>query len=255
VRETYETDNDAWQRSRDALVPGAYRVLVAFDSAAGDLPFVTYRCSELGLVTTAAGSTTRADIYLHSDLLVAKSEVLAQARHDGLLLPERPDRMPPGESRAVFVKAAWQPLDYASDAETFHLFSPLPSAVFTPNPPATITAWDQPGLHIHPPGGLRWAALGRKRTIHFAYGLRPEVWEQEHDTDGVRYRLWAYAPDGRQHLLWSDWVQPRTDAGDRTLQHAEITLPADHGLELWIDAGPDHNPGYDWSVIAKLHVE
>jgi hypothetical protein len=26
-------------------------------------------------------------------------------------------------------------------------------------------------------------------------------------------------------------------------------------LELWIDAGPDHNPGYDWSIIASMRIE
>jgi hypothetical protein len=37
--------------------------------------------------------------------------------------------------------------------------------------------------------------------------------------------------------------------------HAEITLPADHELELWIDAGPSYNPGYDWSIIGQMTVK
>jgi hypothetical protein len=110
-------------------------------------------------------------------------------------------------------------------------------------------------LHIHPPGGLRFDALSTDRTVALDYGLRPEIWQNNHDSDGVRFRLFIRGPDGRQRLAWTDWVRPLTIPEDQTMLHAEITLPADHELELWIDAGPDYNPGYDWSIIGQMTVK
>jgi len=255
VRETYETDEDAWQASRTALGGTDYTVLVAIDSVAGDLSFVRHRTDELGLAFPAAAATARADLYLQPGAVESSHETAETARKSGLVLPSRPERMEPGESRLEFITADWEPVTYKSHGALLDLCRPLPDAIFARFDPARLPAFDQSILHIHPPGGLRFAALSRPRVIHFSYGIRPEIWQNQFETDGVRYRLLGRGPDGQQRLLWSDFVQPLQNPDHRQLLQAKVPLPADTELELWIDAGPDHNPGYDWSAIGELRIE
>ncbi len=255
VRETYETDEDAWKASRQGLAPHDYTVLVAMESVAGDMEFVRHRCAELGLVETATASTPQADIYLRPQAVESTKSFISEARTAGRILSARPNRMGPGESRVEFIKADWQPIDYATQGALFDVCQPLPDALFTQFPPARLPAFDQSILHIHPPGGLRFGALSRDRTIHFSYGLRPEIWQNQHETDGVRFRLFGRGADGKQRELWGDLVQPLQNPMHRQLLQVEVDLPAHTELELWIDAGPDHNLGYDWSAIGELRIE
>lgn len=255
VRENYETDEDAWQMSRAAMAPADYTVLIATDSVAGDTRFVHHRCRELGLLTDPIVSTREADIYVSAEARDALAPQVAAWRAAGRILPNRPDRMGPGESRVEFITADWRPLNFVEDAPRFALFQPLPDQVFTRYPPAPMPAFDREVLHIHPPGGLRFNAISRDRTVNLEFGLNPEIWLNQNDTDGVRFRLFQRGPDGRQRLVWSEFVQPLTRPEHRRLLHMTQSLPADHDLELWIDAGPDHNPGYDWSIIASMRIE
>jgi hypothetical protein len=255
VRENYETDEDAWLRSRAAMAPADYTVLIAMDSVAGDTRFVHHRCRELGLLTDPIASTANADIYVSADVRDATTTQVEALKAAGRLLPARPDRMGPGESRIEFITSDWQPLAYENARGLFDVVQPLPTAMFSLYDPAKLPAFGQDVLHIHPPGGLRFSPLSRDRRITMAYGLRPEIWENQHDSDGVRFRFMTRAPGDRQRELWGDFVQPLRQAEDRKLLTVNLDLPADTELELWIDAGPDHNPGYDWSIIANLRIE
>ena len=163
--------------------------------------------------------------------------------------------MGPGESRVEFLTAEWKPLIFAEAKGLFDAVQPLPDRVFSQYNPALLPAFDQDVLHIHPPGGLRFAPLSRERTIAMDYGLRPEIWLNQHESDGVRFRFLVRGPGDRQREIWSEFVEPLSRPEHQALLHVELPLPADHELELWIDAGPDHNPGYDWSIIANLRVE
>ena len=255
VRETHETDEDAWQLSRAALGDEDYSVLVAMDSVAGDLALVHHRCRELGLSTTPLFTTGDADVYVGPQRLAELAPWVARQRANATILPERPYRMGPGESRLEFIAADWRELTFSEAQGMFDQCEPYPAMVFTRHAPAQLEANGTSVLHIHPPGGLRFDALSTDRTVALDYGLRPEIWQNNHDSDGVRFRLFIRGPDGRQRLAWTDWVRPLTIPEDQTMLHAEITLPADHELELWIDAGPDHNPGYDWSIIGQMTVK
>jgi hypothetical protein len=256
VRETHETDEDAWQLSRTALGNEDYSILVAMDSVAGDLALVHHRCRELGLATTPLFTTNDADVYVTPQRLLELAPWVATRQTSAaLVLPQRPDRMGPGESRLEFITADWRELTFAEANGMFDQCQPYPDRVFTRHAPAQLEANDVSVLHIHPPGGLRFNALASERIVTLDYGLRPEIWLNEHDSDGVRFRLFVRGPDGRQRLAWADWVQPLTVPEDRTMLQAELALPAHHDLELWIDAGPDHNPGYDWSIIGKMTVK
>lgn len=255
VRETHETDEDAWQLSRQAIPDDDYRVLVAMDSVAGDTAFVHHRCRELGLATTPLFSTPTADVYVRETAHTRLASWVQERREEGVILPHRPARMEPGESRVVFITADWQPLEFAAADGMFDPCQPYPDAVFTQHAPAQLEAYGKMALHIHPPGGLRFKALSSERTVTMNYGLRPEIWLNQHDSDGVRFRFFTRGPDGRQRLVWSDFVQPLTNPDDQRMLRTEFSLPADHELELWIDAGPDHNPGYDWSIIGSLTVK
>ncbi len=254
VRETHETDEYAWLTSRKAMAPSDFSILVAVDSVAGDLALVHHRCRELGLSTEPIFSTERADVYAASGRSESLSQILDRYRETGLILAVRPDRMDPGESRLEFITANWRSLAFGEANGMFDLISPYPDAVFTRHDPANLEADGTPVLHIHPPGGLRFDARSFSRDVFMTYGLRPEIWRNKHDSDGVRFRLLSRGPDGRQRLIWSDFVQPLTVAEDRALLEMNIGLPPNHDLELWIDAGPDHNPGYDWAIIGTLSV-
>jgi hypothetical protein len=254
VRETYETDNDAWLASRAALAPADYTVLVAFDSIAGDTPFIHHRCRELGLLTDPIVSTTDADIYVSAATRDRLAPRLAELRTTYELLPARPERMGPGESRLEFIDADWQPLALDYSLAMFAQVTPLPDAVFKKYDPAQMPVGDDAVLHLHPPAALRFNALAHDRIVSLAYGILPEIWEKMHDTDGVRFRAYRRGPDHRARLIWSHFVQPITIESDRGTLHTEIELPADHTFELQIDAGPDHNPGYDWSYLKELSI-
>ena len=254
IRGTHETDETAWQASRAALQPNAYTVLVAMDSVAGDLAFVHLRCRELGLLTEPVASTQHADIYVSAAVRDALPAKIAALRAEGRVLPAKPERMPPGETRAEFLTAEWKPVSLTEADTMFSPTRPLPDAVFAKYAPAQMHVGDTPVLHIHPPGGLRFAPLSRERVAELNYGIMPEIWKQERDTDGVRFRAYVRGPDGRDRLLWEDFVQPRSVADDRGELHATFPVPANHQLELRIDAGPDHNPGYDWSYVRRLSL-
>jgi hypothetical protein len=163
--------------------------------------------------------------------------------------------MGPGESRVELITPDWRPFDYAKQGTLFDLIRPLPDMVFSRFDPAALSAFDQKVLHIHPPGGLRFASISRDRTIALEYGMQPEIWQNQHETDGVRFRLATRGPGDRQRVVWSDFVTPLTQPEHQQLLRIELPLPANHEVELWIDAGPDHNPGYDWSIIANLQIE
>ena len=255
VRENYETDEDAWLLSRKALAPDDYTIVIAMDSVAGDTRFVHHRCRELGLLTEPIVSTADADIYVSAEASDRLTTSIADWKQSGRVLPHRPDRMGPGESRVEFISADWKPFDYTKQGKLFDLVRPLPDMTFTRSDPAALSAFDQKVLHIHPPGGLRFAPISRGRTIAMDYGMQPEIWQNRHESDGVRFRLATRAPGDRQRVIWSDFVQPLSYPEHQQLRRIELPLPAEHEVELWIDAGPDHNPGYDWSIIANLQIE
>ena len=181
-------------------------------------------------------------------------DVLKALRAEGRILPAKPERMSPGETRAEFLTAEWKPVLVTEAHSMFSQTVPLPDAVFAKYAPAQMHVGDAPVLHIHPPGGLRYAPVSRDRVAELDYGIMPEIWEKERDTDGVRFRAYVRGPDGRDRLIWEDFVQPRTVAADRGELHATFAVPANHHLELRIDAVPDHNPGYDWSYISRLEL-
>lgn len=255
VRETHETDEDAWQISRAALNGEDYTIFIAMDSVAGDLAFVHHRCRELGLATTPLFTTIDADIYVSPARLEELAAWSVSQQNSSLALPERPFRMGPGESRIEFITADWRPLEFAEARGMFDQCQPYPDMIFTRHAPAQLQANGKDVLHIHPPGALRFDSLSVDRTIVLEYGLRPEIWENQHDSDGVRFRLFTRGPNDRQRLAWADWVQPLSIPEDQTMLRTELILPADHAVELWIDAGPDHNPGYDWAIIGKMIVK
>ncbi len=252
IRGTHETDETAWQASLAALAPDHYTVLVALDSVAGDTAFVHYRCRELGLSTVPVLSTAHADIFVSEARRAELQPMAAALQGTGSVRPQRPDRMGPGESRLEFITADWKPVAADEMATMFHQTQPVPDAVFAKYNPAQMQAGDVSVLHIHPPGGLRYEPLSRDRRAELVYGIMPEIWEKERDTDGVRFRAYLQGPDGRDRLIWEDFVQPRSRVEDQGPQTAHFNIPADHRFELRLDAGPDHNPGYDWSYIARL---
>lgn len=252
VRETHETDAWAWSESRTALAPRDYTVLVAVDSIAGDTPFIHQRCRELGLLTDPVASTPLVDIYVSAAARDRLAPRIAELRGTGDILPAQPDRMGPGESRLEFIAADWQPLAVDLAAAMFAQCAPWPDFVFKKYDPAQMTVAGQPVLHLHPPGGLRFNAVERDRAVTLDYGIMPEIWEQARDSDGVRFSAYVLPPVGRARRVWEHFVQPNTNPTDRGTLTAQFSLPAGCRLELRIDAGPDHNPGYDWSYIAGL---
>lgn len=254
VRGTHETDNDAWAMSRAALAPADYTVLVAMDSVAGDVPFVQHRCRELGLLTDPIASTADADIYVNAATRDRLAPVLARLLAEGRILPSRPERMGPGESRVEMIAPDWHPLSLADAKQSYWQCEPYPDRVFAKYAPSQPEVDGEHVLHQHPPGGLHFNAVARDRTVRLDYGILPEIWEKERDTDGVRFRAYEKGPGDRTRLVWEDFVQPRTNPDDCRLLSTHFPLPAGHTLELIIDAGPDHNPGYDWSYLKRLQL-
>lgn len=254
IRETHESDSDAWHASRAALAPADYTVLVAFESIAGDTPYIHHRCRELGLLTDPVASTATADIYVNAATRDHLAPRIAELIASGRILPSRPDRMGPGESRLEFITPDWQVLELDYGLEMFSQIQPLPNGVFKKYDPAQMPVGEESVLHIHPPGALRFDSLSSDRIVTLAYGILPEIWEGNHDSDGVRFRAYIRGPDQRARLIWHDFVQPIINEADRGTIRTEFALPADHTFELQIDAGPDHNPGYDWSYISELKI-
>ena len=164
------------------------------------------------------------------------------------------DRMGPGESRLEFIDANWQPLPIGYALEMFSQVSPLPNLLFKKYDPSQMPVDDVQVLHLHPPAALRFNAMAQDRVVHLEYGILPEIWLKNRDTDGVRFRAYLRGPDHRSRLAWTHFVQPIQNESDRGTLTTEIALPAHHTFELQIDAGPDHNPGYDWSYIAALRI-
>lgn len=99
------------------------------------------------------------------------------------------------------------------------------------------------------------------QTLSVGYGILDEAWqgakENSSKADGVEFRVLAIFPDGREEVLFAQWLDPHANPSDRGEKKREIDLtgmnPQDIALETL--KGPKDDPSWDWSYWSEFKVE
>ena len=109
-------------------------------------------------------------------------------------------------------------------------------------------------------------ALPKNGRLSIGFGILDKAWEEaEKDIareggrrgiDGVEFRVLAIYPDGKEDLLFSQWVDPHVNEADKGEKTAEVVLPAGiQKIALETLSGPNQNDSWDWSYWSKFDVE
>jgi hypothetical protein len=111
-----------------------------------------------------------------------------------------------------------------------------------------------PALQLHAEGEMAFAFPPGATALSFGYGIRPGAYTGEGHTDGVEFDVDRVAPDGRRERLWSRYLDPVAEAGDRGTQHITVALPAGGGgrVILHTGPGPRQDNRWDWSYVAAV---
>lgn len=73
--------------------------------------------------------------------------------------------------------------------------------------------------------------------------------------DGVVFRISALSANNKEEQLFSQWLNPYTDATDRGEKTVDIALPAGaHQVILETLAGPKEDSGWDWSYWSAFEL-
>jgi hypothetical protein len=113
---------------------------------------------------------------------------------------------------------------------------------------------DGPALQLHAEGEMAFAFPPGATELSFGYGIRPGAYTGEGHTDGVEFDVDRVAPDGRRERLWSRYLDPVAQPGDRGTQHATVALPAGGGGRVTLHTGPGPNQDnrWDWSYLSAV---
>ncbi len=103
----------------------------------------------------------------------------------------------------------------------------------------------------------------KSRKLTLGYGILEEAWQEaekkqpegeEPVADGVTFRVLALGSDGKANTLFSRWIDPHVNEGDRTEQTTEIDLMGISVATIALEtlSGPTQNNRLDqayWSVF------
>ncbi len=114
-------------------------------------------------------------------------------------------------------------------------------------------------LYQHPPSSIDYSlpVTEEDSSLRFAPGLEPSVWDPTRG-DGVRFEI-RVGENGKESLLYSKYIDPKNNPGDRSWCEAELDLSAFQGkfitLKFITVPGPRGNSDSDWAGWGDLRVE
>jgi hypothetical protein len=113
----------------------------------------------------------------------------------------------------------------------------------------------RPVYLVHAPGEVVLEIPSGSREIACDLGLLPGAYTNGGNSDGVGYTFEVLLPDGMRRTLFTRYVDPVHQAGDRGSPHVVVPLPAlPAGAQLRIstDVGPHGDRSWDQSFVADV---
>ncbi len=117
---------------------------------------------------------------------------------------------------------------------------------------------ERPVYLVHAPGEVVFDLPPGASEIACDIGLLPGAYINGGNSDGVGYTFEALPPSGERRMLFSRYLDPVHQAGDRGSPHVSVPLPAlPSGTQLRIatDVGPRGDRSWDQSFVADVHFQ
>lgn len=91
------------------------------------------------------------------------------------------------------------------------------------------------------------------KSLSIGFGILDGAWQQG-ATDGVEFRVTAIKSDGTEQVLFSRKLQPTTQANDRGIQQATISLTDIDANKVALETLPGNTTQWDWSYWSQAEV-
>ncbi len=111
-------------------------------------------------------------------------------------------------------------------------------------------------LMLPPPAALTFVLDGDEQQLNFAYGIQPEAYTGQGQTDGAIYKV-DLLRDGEppRNIFYRD-LKPLSVAEARGRQYADLMLPKDirTGDRVVITIDPGAGTSWDWTYLSALDL-
>jgi hypothetical protein len=121
---------------------------------------------------------------------------------------------------------------------------------------ATVGGVSRAALYMHPPSKAAFPPIRATldSRLELSFGVADGVWEQP--GDGVRFSVLAVVAGREPVRLFSSYVDPKRNLGDRRWVDATVTLGTFSGqdvrLVLETDPGSAGDIGWDWASWSRV---
>ncbi|HTO05404.1 MAG TPA: hypothetical protein VL069_16970 [Opitutus sp.] len=109
---------------------------------------------------------------------------------------------------------------------------------------------------VEPPGRLVFNLRGDERELRFDYAIAPEAY-QRGTTDGADFTVDLIVPGATAEQLFISRRDPKANAADRGLHHAQFWLPLippGAQLVLHTSPGPHGDAQWDWTYFDNIRL-
>ena len=144
-------------------------------------------------------------------------------------------------------------LDHMGDAEIFAAHEQFVRTI-----PMTINGDKRQVLFEHPPASIRFpqVPVHCNARLRFGVGISERAWDQ--GTDGALFEVVLTEGDGKEHPLYSRFLNPKDETDHRAWFDEEIDLTDFYGATVSItfktSAGPSGNTTSDWAGWSEPHL-
>jgi hypothetical protein len=108
-------------------------------------------------------------------------------------------------------------------------------------------------LFAHPTSRYALAVARETKSLQVDYGILAAALRASPSTDGVEFRLLLAGPAG-ERIVWSRWLRPVTESGDRGNQHVKVALEPGPGERVIFETRPGATTDNDWAYWSNLVV-
>ena len=156
------------------------------------------------------------------------------------------------------VKLAELPL---SHQRQFAGMSPIPYQYFSTFGVHRLLFEGRDLLSAHPDTRLWFNASPGRHGIMIEIELMPAAYDESvpfgDRSDGVDVIISTEGPDRVRRPVFSRWLNPRDQPGDRGLQTIEqpFDLGAGEAVVVEVDSGPQHYSSRDWALLGRIEIK
>ena len=148
----------------------------------------------------------------------------------------------------------------AGHRRNFTGMSPLPIRYYTTYGAGRTTVAGRVMFSAHPDTRLWFNAAAGRHDIEIEILLPPAAYDESvpygDRSDGVDLIISIESSDHLRRQIFSRWLNPRDNPGDRGLQTIKqpFDLKAGEVVVVEVGAGPLHNASRDWAVLGRVEI-